>query len=154
MKEINEIKKKIPVNPAYGYDKEELESRLAELYYIPLEVQDGLYEHPNGRIERVIGHDPITKETIIDHVRSRGRELKAPTFFMRANMMDWDIATHLLTVGYRRHDLILADVLLELANLKNAMFNNLTDNIFSASLLDLEDIEIIRGWYNGREVCC
>lgn len=145
------------LKPTYGFTVEELEEMLVNLEYDPLEIVDGIYEHPNGRIERPIGVLQDTGETILDHIKSRGRVIAEPTLWTRKNMGPLILTVYLLTVDRNRLWDIVNKLVLDNENMKNAMFNNLTNNVFSANFNVLDaDIEIIEGYYDEvrKEVIC
>lgn len=47
-----------------------------------------------------------------------------------------------------RHEVCISTLQTELQAVKDALFNNFTDNVFFENFVDLNDIIVTRGWYD------
>lgn len=135
----------------YGYTQDELMEMLPYYEYVPVHWKDIITEFANTWKEEDIGNGAIA------HKRHTGRLFQAGTPRSAENFGNEDLAIFLLWKLIRLLELKVTDLELDNENLKNALFNNLTNNVFSANFNVLDgDIEIIEGYYDDvrKGVCC
>lgn len=135
----------------YGYSEEELSTMLPYFVYKPVNWKDIIPEFANTWEEEDIGNGAIS------HKRFTGRVFQEGTPRNAENLGNEDLGIYLLWILARTLEGKVGKLELDIENMKNAMFNNLTNNVFSANFNVLDaDIEIIDGYYDEvrKEVSC
>lgn len=126
----------------YNKTAEDLELLAENLEYNPVLWEDRVEEFPNTWDEKDIGNGSI------HHQRAGGKVEIAGTPRNAKNLGNMDLGIYLLFMLAKKAREERESLQLQITNLHNAVFNNLTDNIFKFSFTNLEHIEIVDGWYD------
>ena len=133
------------MNNFYNLTDEDIALLLEDLKYVPVNWKDRDVEKPNTWNERDLGNGDM------HHKRADGYVIEPGTKRNAKNLGNMDLGIYLLFLQVNKHSDLIESLQLQVTNLHNAVFNNLTDNIFKFSFADLNHIEIVDGWYDEKK---